>query len=134
LFRRYCIQPAKTIVNLIRASHPDVPIIGFPRQAGRLALDYVQGTGVNAVGIDQMIPTRWAAQSLQPLACVQGNLDPVCLLTGGDAMRENVQSILGNLAGGPFVFNLGHGIIKETPPDHVAQLVAMVREYSTGKA
>ena len=134
LFRRYCIQPAKTIVNLIRASHPDVPIIGFPRQAGRLALDYVQGTGVNAIGIDQMIPMRWAAQSLQPLACVQGNLDPVCLLTGGDAMRDNVQSILDNLAGGPFVFNLGHGIIKETPPDHVAQLVAMVREYSTGKA
>ena len=129
LFRRYVIQPAKTIATMVHASCPRIPLIGFPRGAGRMVLDYVQNTGVNAVGIDPMIPTRWAAQTLQPLACVQGNLDPVCLLAGGDVMRDTVNGIMGNLQHGPFVFNLGHGIIKETPIAHVEQLVHMVRSY-----
>ena len=104
-----------------------MPIIGFPRGAGLYYGDYAVETGVTAVSLDTTVPTSWAARTLQPTLPVQGNLDPMHLLVGGGGMAEGVRTILDDLGAGPFIFNLGHGIVKETPPDHVAALVAAVR-------
>src|SRR5690606_35311821 len=102
------------------------PVIGFPRGAGLLYPDYVSGTGVDAVGLDTVVPMD-AARELQSQAAVQGNLDPLMLVAGGTAMAEAVERIRAALGEGPFVFNLGHGIVPETPPDHVAQLAELRR-------
>lgn len=128
-FARWCVRPAREIVRLVRAACPDVPIIGFPKGAGYGCLSYVRETGVSALGLDSQTPVDWAARSLQPLVPVQGNLDPLCLLAGGDQMALEVERILGTLGGGPFVFNLGHGIHKDTPPAHVETLIRMVRDH-----
>jgi len=126
-FHRWIVEPTTRLVSLIRESHPNTPIIGFPRGAGLLYGDYAVQTGVDAVSLDTTVPAGWAASELQSKMPVQGNLDPVALLTGGDGLAGGVDSLLEALGSGPFIFNLGHGIIKETPPDHVAALVARVR-------
>lgn len=126
-FKRWCIQPTREIVEMVREAHPHVPIIGFPKGAGYNYLAYAQGTGVSALGLDQQVPVDWAAQVLQPLCPVQGNLDPALLMAGGDAMRNAVEQILSALSNGPFIFNLGHGIHKDTPVEHVEQLVKFIK-------
>ena len=126
-FRRWIIAPTKTLVARVREAYPDTPIIGFPRAAGAMYAEYAVETGVDAVSLDTTVPTAWAAETLQTRMPVQGNLDPVALLTGGVGLDESVDRILAAFDGGPFIFNLGHGIIKETPPEHVAHLVARVR-------
>jgi uroporphyrinogen decarboxylase len=90
--------------------------------------DYAQSTDVFAVGLDHTVPLKWAA-TLQAVKPVQGNLDPVCLLSGGDALYLAAEQILGSLWAGPFVFNLGHGVHKDTPPENVAQLAEMIRSW-----
>lgn len=129
-FARWVIRPTRLIVEALRNNHPDIPIIGFPRGAGRMALDYVQSTQVSALSLDSQTAPKWAASVFQPLAPVQGNLDPACLLAGGLAMEAATEDILSHLGQGPLIFNLGHGVIKETPPAHVAELVAIVRGWS----
>tara|TARA_R100001086_G_scaffold248337_1_gene185022 strand:+ start:571 stop:1617 length:1047 start_codon:yes stop_codon:yes gene_type:complete len=126
-FYRWSLAPAKALVAKVKERHPTVPIIGFPRGVGPLYADYATETGVDAVSLDQGLPVAWAAKELQPHVTVQGNLDPMALLAGGDALDTAVDHILENLSGGPFIFNLGHGIIKETPPDHVTRLVERIR-------
>lgn len=126
-FRRWSIAPCKAIVEKVRARHPHVPIIGFPRAAGVAYVDFAEQTGVNALSIDQGVPAQWAAKALQDKVTVQGNLDPMALLAGGEALDRAVDHILDSLGTGPHVFNLGHGIIKETPPEHVDRLVARIR-------
>jgi uroporphyrinogen decarboxylase len=111
----------------VKERFPEIPFIGFPRGAGVLYERYVAETGVDAVSLDSTIPLQWAADHLQGKVTVQGNLDPLLLLAGGDAMEVEVRRILDILGNGPFVFNLGHGIIKETPPENVARLVEIVR-------
>jgi len=129
-FRKWSIEPTKKMVELIRAVHPDTPIIGFPRCAGQKYLDYVQGTGVTAVGIDPSLDSIWAAENIQPLVPVQGNLDPIALLAGGDALTSAAEKVLGDLSkDGGFIFNLGHGINKDTPIPHVEHLVKMIKDY-----
>ena len=128
-FRKWVIRPTKQIVDLVKSVHPTVPIIGFPRCAGNNYLAYVQDTGVTAVGIDPSVDTKWAARTLQPLVPVQGNLDPISLLAGGDQMIMAVEKIIGDLKDGQFVFNLGHGINKETPIEHVETLIQTIREH-----
>ncbi len=128
-FRKWVIQPTRQIVDLVKSVHPNVPIIGFPRCAGNNYLNYVQDTGVTAVGLDPSVDTKWAARTLQPLVPVQGNLDPICLLAGGDQMIMAVEKIIGDLKDGQFVFNLGHGINKETPVENVETLVKVIKEY-----
>ncbi len=130
LFSRFVIRPTRKIVESLKEYAPHIPLIGFPRQCGRMALDYVQNTRINALSLDSQISPKQAAGVFQSLVPVQGNLDPVCLLNGGLAMEAAVEDILVHLARGPFIFNLGHGVIKETPPQHVADLVAMVRNHS----
>lgn len=88
---------------------------------------YVEETGIDAVSLDSTVPLRWAADRLQPRVTVQGNLDPLLLLNGGEPMSRAARRILEELGGGPMVFNLGHGVIKETPPEHVARLMEIVR-------
>ncbi len=129
-FQRWCVAPARAMVEALRASCPTVPIIGFPRGAGVMARDYVAQTGVDAIGIDSAMPVSWAAAELQPDCTVQGNLDPICLLAGGDRMDTEINAILEALGRGRFVFNLGHGIVPATPPEHVARLVETVRAWS----
>ena len=128
-FQRWCVAPARAIVEGLRAACPGVPVIGFPRGAGVMTRDYVEATGVDAVGIDSAQPAGWAARFLQPKCTVQGNLDPVSLLVGGAQMEAETGAILDALGRGPFVFNLGHGIRPATPPEHVARLVETVRAW-----
>lgn len=126
-FARWCIEPAHRIVVALRESHPDVPVIGFPRGAGVALADYAARTGVQAVGLDSAVPVGWARQAIQSQCTVQGNLDPLMLVAGGSAMTNEIRRIVSAFKDGPFVFNLGHGILPHTPPDHVAALVDAVR-------
>jgi uroporphyrinogen decarboxylase len=131
-FQRWVIEPNRRIVEGIRAHHPDVPIIGFPRNAGVLYRDFARETGVDAVGLDHTVPLSWAAETLQPICAVQGNLDNHLLLTGGDAMESAVTKILETLGRGPFIFNLGHGVLPPTPPENVGRVAEMVRCWKRG--
>lgn len=126
-FHQWVIKPTRRIVDLIRNTHPYTPIIGFPRCAGNNYLAYATDTGVSAIGLDHQVDTKWAARALQPLMPVQGNLDPICLLAGGDALMMAAEKIIADLSNGPFIFNLGHGINKETPIAHVEQLVKLIK-------
>lgn len=129
MFNRFVIQPTRRIVDAVHERHPGFPVIGYPRAAGRLALDYAQQTNISVLGLDQQTAPKWAASVFQSLLPVQGNMDPVCLLAGGAAMQNAAEDILAHLGQGPFIFNLGHGVIKETPPDHVEQLVRIIRNW-----
>ncbi|MBV8653998.1 MAG: uroporphyrinogen decarboxylase [Alphaproteobacteria bacterium] len=126
-FDRWVIAPTRRIVAALRASHPDLPVIGFPRGAGALYPRYFAQTGVTAVSLDTGVPCSWARTALQQLGPVQGNLDPLALVAGGTALANATAAILEAFAAGPFIFNLGHGIVPETPPEHVAELVDRVR-------
>lgn len=128
-FERWSIAPTKKITQRIRAVYPDIPIIGFPKGAGYNYLSYAQKTGVTAIGLDPQIPTQWAAQNLQRFMPVQGNLDPLCLLAGGESLKQAAQKILDDLGDKPFIFNLGHGIHKDTPIAHVEILVEMIKNH-----
>lgn len=126
-FRRYVIEPTRRIVSAVRKLYPAIPIIGFPRGAGILYQVYGRETGVGTLCLDTTIPLSWARDCLQPIGPVQGNLDPVLLVAGGAAMAEAIRDILGVLGAGPLVFNLGHGILPETPLSHVQDLIGLVR-------
>lgn len=128
-FRRWVIEPTRRIVALVKAKHPNTPVIGFPRGAGHAYEEYVAEARVDAVGLDTTVPPAWAAQTLQTRLPVQGNLDPIMLAAGGKALETATRDILEALAGGPFVFNLGHGVIQSTPPQHVADLTRILREW-----
>ena len=126
-FRRWVIEPTKRIATVLREKYPSIPLIGFPRGAGGLLADYAHETGVTAVGLDTQVPLGWALNALPKALPVQGNLDPVALVTGGKALSEGIETILGHAKGRPLIFNLGHGVPQTTPPEHVADLVRMVR-------
>tara|TARA_R110002167_G_scaffold228549_8_gene433632 strand:- start:27 stop:1103 length:1077 start_codon:yes stop_codon:yes gene_type:complete len=126
-FARWCVAPVRALVERFHEACPGIPIIGFPRGAGAGYARYVGDTGVDGVSLDPTVPLDWAAQVLQPVATVQGNLDPMLVVVGGEAMAAEVRRIRGALGGGPFIFNLGHGIVPQTPPEHVAELVRLVR-------
>lgn len=125
-FHTHVIEPTASIVRRVRGRYPIVPIIGFPRLAGTRVAEYVALTGVDAVGIDtQADAAHWsAALGRTP---VQGNLDPIALLAGGPAQRTATEAVLDAARGRPWIFNLGHGILPATPPEHVADLLATVR-------
>lgn len=126
-FRRWVIGPTAALVDRIHRERPGVKVIGFPKGAGLLAKDYVIETKVDGIGLDAAMPLDWAARELQPLCTVQGNLDPILLVAGGEAMDRAIDHVLDTLGHGPFIFNLGHGIVPQTSPDHVARLVDRVR-------
>ena len=126
-FRKWSIAPCAQIVTTVKQRFPDVPVIGFPRAAGPMCGSFVDATKVDAIGCDSMLPLAWIKSVLQPKAAVQGNLDPILLGSGGAAMEARVAEIMAMLRGGRFVFNLGHGILPTTPPEHVGRLVDLVR-------
>jgi uroporphyrinogen decarboxylase len=125
-FERFCVRPVAKIVEQVKATHPDVPVIGFPRGAGSLYDSYRAKTGVTALGLDWSVPLS-QAQRLQGEGAVQGNLDPLRLVAGGKALDKGVDRILEGLGSGPLVFNLGHGITPEAPVENVERMIARVR-------
>jgi uroporphyrinogen decarboxylase len=126
-FARWCIEPTRRIIERLNASASDIPIIGFPRGSGPLALRYAKETGVDAIGCDTSLPLAWIGRELQPLLPVQGNLDPLLLVAGGPELDARVKSTLTALGKGPFIFNLGHGIQPDTPIAHVERLIKLVK-------
>lgn len=128
-FARWSIAPTKAIIDKIKKNYPETPIIGFPRNVGNKSIQYVNETGIQAVGLDYEINPVWARDNLQSIIPVQGNLDPSILLEGGQKMIEAAQNILEIFSNKPFIFNLGHGVIKETPPEHVEQLCDLIRNF-----
>jgi len=125
-FDRWVIAPTAKIVSALRQSHPDVPVVGFPRGAGAAMMRYAAETGITAISLDSGVPVAWARENLQARLPVQGNLDPFTLVAGGKALEDEATRILRGFGTGPHVFNLGHGIVPETPPEHVARLVDIV--------
>jgi uroporphyrinogen decarboxylase len=126
-FARWCIAPTKRIVTMVRLQVPGAKIIGFPRGAGTQLPRYVAETGVDAAGLDWMIDKDFARERVQSAVPVQGNLDPLVLLAGGVALDRAVDAVLKAFGGRPFIFNLGHGILPETPIAHVEQMLKRVR-------
>jgi uroporphyrinogen decarboxylase len=126
-FDRWCIEPLRRIVANVRARVPGAKIIGFPRGAGTSLPCYVDQVAVDAVGLDWMIDRTFARERIQVRRPVQGNLDPLVLLAGGGALERAVDAVMEAFAAGPFIFNLGHGILPETPIAHVEQMLARVR-------
>ncbi|MBA3510437.1 uroporphyrinogen decarboxylase [Sphingomonas sp.] len=126
-FERWAIAPTAAIVDAVRARRPGVPIIGFPKGAGGKLGAYARETRVDAVGLDETVDPRWAHRELPGDLPVQGNLDPLALRAGGDHLARSVAAILDAFAQRPHIFNLGHGILKETPIAHVDELMAIVK-------
>jgi len=126
-FRRWVIEPSAAIARAVRKRCPTTPIIGFPRLAGPMLPDYASRAAVDAVAMDTSMDPRWAAQAVPATMPLQGNLDPLALVAGGAALEAEARSILAAMRGRPFIFNLGHGIIPPTPPEHVAQLMRIIR-------
>jgi uroporphyrinogen decarboxylase len=127
-FERWVIEPNRRIVAALKARHPDIPVIGFPKGAGAKLADYAACTGVDAVGVDETIDPHWAHAALPAGMPVQGNLDPLALIAGGRAVEEAVDAIRAAFADRPHIFNLGHGILPDTPIAHVEALLSYVRK------
>ena len=132
LFKRWIIEPMARIVARIKEAHPTVPIIGFPRGAGPMVAAYAAETGVDGMSVDSQIPLSWARQNVAGNFVLQGNLDNQLLVTGGEEMDRAVERIVGDMQGHPFVFNLGHGILPPTPPEHVGRVLDMLRGKAEG--
>lgn len=125
-FVRWCQEPAAAIVREIRRARPEVPVIAFPRGAGARYGEFARAVRPDAVGLDTSVSPAWARAELDGF-CLQGNLDPVALLVGGEVLRNETDRVLGALDRGPFIFNLGHGVLPETDPASVAALVEQVK-------
>jgi uroporphyrinogen decarboxylase len=127
-FERWVIEPNAAIVKALKALHPNTPIIGFPKGAGAKLLAYAKGVKPDALGLDETVDPVWANANLPAGLAVQGNLDPLALVAGGEALEQAVAHIREALAGRPHIFNLGHGILPHTPIEHVEKLISLVRQ------
>lgn len=126
-FERWVIAPTARLIERLKARHPSVPVIGFPKGAGGKLAAYASETKVSAIGIDETVDPAWANKELPKRLPVQGNLDPLALFAGGDALKSAVSRILDAFADRPHIFNLGHGILQETPIAHVEELMVLVK-------
>lgn len=127
-FERWVVGPTRRIVMALKSRFPDRPVIGFPRGAGVLYERFAAATGVDAISLDSTVPPAFAVGRLRPVAVLQGNLDPVALLCGGAALAEAVAAQRRAFAGGAWIFNLGHGVLPETPPENVSVLPRLLAE------
>jgi uroporphyrinogen decarboxylase len=126
-FERWVIAPTARLVSLLKQRHPELPVIGFPKGAGAKLASYARETGVDAIGLDETQDPAWAHAALPPGMPVQGNLDPLALLAGGEALSSSVRRILDALGERPHIFNLGHGILQDTPVARVEEMLALVK-------
>jgi uroporphyrinogen decarboxylase len=126
-YERWVITPTASLVAAFKERHPSIPVIGFPKGSGGKLTAYARETGVDAIGLDETVDPAWAACALPPGMPVQGNLDPLSLIAGGEALESGVARILSSLAERPHVFNLGHGILPDTPIANVEKLIELVR-------
>lgn len=127
-FSEWVVEPTHRIISQIRTKHPQSKIIGFPRAATLAGyIQYALETGIDGISLDSSVPMDWAAEALPANVAIQGNLDPVALVAGGPAMLDAANAILAAMQGRRFVFNLGHGVLPETPVENVQKLVNMVR-------
>lgn len=126
-FRAYALEPTKRIITALKARHPGVPIIAFPRQAGEAYVGFARETGADCVALDNSVDAEWAAAHVQVDGCVQGNLAPGHMVTGGQALVDEVKRIKAAFAKGPHVFNLGHGITPDADPDNVTLMLEALR-------
>lgn len=126
-FARWVVEPTRRIVAGLRTRHPNARVIGFPKGVQASIASYVRETGVDAVGIDWTMPHAFARAEIQPVAAVQGNLDPLRVVVGGRALDEGVDRVLAGLGDGRLIFNLGHGITPDADPAHVSRLIERVR-------
>jgi uroporphyrinogen decarboxylase len=126
-FQRWCVEPVRRIVDNVRRETPDAKIIGFPRGCGASLTSYLDAVPVNAVGLDWAAAPAFVRERVHSRVAVQGNLDPLALLAGGDALDRAIDDVLANFADGPFIFNLGHGILPETPIAHVERTLQRIR-------
>ena len=126
-FERWVIAPTARLVSKLKERHPEIPVIGFPKGAGGKLIAYARETGVNAVGLDETVDPAWADAALPDGLPVQGNLDPLALIAGGERLESAARHILDAFANRPHIFNLGHGIQQDTPIAHVEELMALVK-------
>ena len=126
-FEKYALQPAREITAALKIQYPDIPIIGFPREAGEKYIGFAKATGVDCVALDNSVSPEWAAQNLQVDGCVQGNLASHHMVTGGRALVDETRAIVKAFSNGPHIFNLGHGITPDADPDNVQLMIDTVR-------
>jgi uroporphyrinogen decarboxylase len=126
-FARWCIAPVRKLIDNVRREIPGAKIIGFPRGAGASLPAFVEQSGVDAVSIDWTAEPAFVRRTIQSRVAVQGNLDPLALLAGGHALDRAIDDVLANFGSGPFIFNLGHGILPSTPIAHVEQTLKRIR-------
>jgi len=129
-FFAHVVRPTARIVATLKGRFPGIKIIGFPRLAGTFAADYVAATGVDCIGLDTSVDAARVAATLPVHIAVQGNLDPMALIAGGEPLAQETIRIRDALRGRPHIFNLGHGILPQTPPAHVAELLTTLRQVS----
>ena len=126
-FRKYALEPTKQIIAALKAKHPNVPIIAFPREAGQGYIGFANATGADCVAIDNSVSAEWVAQNVQIDGCVQGNLKSSHMVTGGQNLVDETRAIVEALRNGPHIFNLGHGITPDANPDNVQLMIETVR-------
>ncbi len=126
-FERYAVEPARAIIAALKARYPHVPVIAFPREAGEGYVGFARATGADCVAVDNSVGAAWAAEHVQKDGCVQGNLDPRHMVTGGQALIDETRAIVAAFSGGPHIFNLGHGITPDVDPDNVHVMLKAIR-------
>jgi uroporphyrinogen decarboxylase len=126
-FDRYALEPARAITAALKARHPGLPVIAFPREAGDRYIGFARATGADCVAIDNSVSADWAARHVQTDGCVQGNLDPKLMVEGGERLVEETRRIVRAFSGGPHIFNLGHGITPEADPENVHVMLEAIR-------
>ncbi len=130
-FRKYALEPAKKITAALKAKHPGIPVIAFPREAGENYIGFAKEVGADCLALDNSVDADWAAKHLQVDGCVQGNLAPGHMVTGGKALIEETRRIVKAFSGGPHIFNLGHGITPDADPANVQLMIDTVRENAS---
>ena len=126
-FAKYALDPAKRIISELKSRHPGLPVIAFPREAGENYVGFAKAVGADCLAIDNSVSADWAAEALQPDSCIQGNLAPGHMVTGGQALVDETRRIVEAFRNGPHIFNLGHGITPDADPENVQLMIDTVR-------
>ncbi len=126
-FNKYALEPTRRIIAALKAKHPTIPVIAFPREAGPAYVGFAKAVGADCLALDTKVDLKWAAETLQTDGCVQGNLDPKLMVEGGDRLFSETQRIVKALSGGPHIFNLGHGITPDADPENVHVMLEAIR-------